>query len=182
MADDIRHAEPAEPHLASAALIIVIFGAAVRPDGQPSRALRQRTEAAFALGGPDAHYIPTGAVGRYGPAEASVMRTLLLQYGVADSHITQEMTGTDTMSSAQACAALLQGRGPVWVASSGYHIPRCRMLMRRFGVATHACPPPPASARWRTRWYWRAREAVAIPVDFVLALYSAAGLASRPRH
>lgn len=157
----------------------MIFGAAVRADGQPSRALRQRTEAAFALGGTGAHYMPTGAIGRHGPAEAVVMSALLRQYGVEEAQITQELTGTDTMSSARACANLLQGRGPVWVASSGYHIPRCRMLMRRFGVSTRACPPPPASSRWRTRWYWRVREAVAIPVDFLLALNPAAGSALR---
>lgn len=109
------------------------------------------------------------------------MTALLVQYGVAESRITQELTGTDTMSSARACAVLVRGQGPVWVASSGYHIPRCRMLLRRFGVATRVCPPPPASTRWRTRWYWRAREAVAIPVDFVLALNPAAGLVSQPR-
>jgi uncharacterized SAM-binding protein YcdF (DUF218 family) len=149
----------------------VIFGAAVRPDGQPSRALRQRTEAAFACGGLTAHYIPTGAVGRYGPAEADVMAGLLHAFGVPESQITREVTGTDTMSSARACARLLQGRpGPVKVATSGYHILRCRMLLRRFGVNAASCPPPPASARWRTRWYWRAREAVAIPFDFVVGL------------
>jgi uncharacterized SAM-binding protein YcdF (DUF218 family) len=149
----------------------VIFGAAVRPDGRPSRALRQRTEAAFACGGLSAHYIPTGAVGRYGAAEAQVMGDLLRGFGVPESQITLELTGTNTMSSARACAVLLQGRsGPVRVATSGYHLLRCRMLLRRFGVRTTACPPPPASARLRTRWFWRAREAVAIPVDFVIAL------------
>ena len=44
------------------------------------------------------------------------------------------------------------------------------VLLRRFGVATAACPPPPASARWRTRWFWRLREAAAIPVDAMLAM------------
>jgi uncharacterized SAM-binding protein YcdF (DUF218 family) len=149
----------------------VIFGAAVRPDGQPSRALRQRTEAAFACGGLTAHYIATGAVGRYGAAEAAVMADLLRGFGVPEQQITQEMTGTNTMSSARACAQLLQGRpGPVKVATSFYHMFRCRMLLRRFGVTTTACPPPPASARWRTRWFWRVREAVAIPVDFALTI------------
>jgi uncharacterized SAM-binding protein YcdF (DUF218 family) len=155
----------------------VIFGAAVRPDGQPSRALRQRTEAAFACGGTQAHYVPTGAVGRYGAAEAQVMADLLRGFGVPEQQITLELTGTNTMSSARACAKLLQSRpGPVRVATSGYHMLRCRMLLRRFGVTTTPCPPPPASARWRTRWYWRAREAVAIPVDFAL---SCPGLARR---
>ena len=146
----------------------------MRPDGKPSRALRQRTEAAFACGGMKAHYIATGAVGRYGAAEADVMAGLLQGFGVPESQITRELTGTDTLSSARACARLLQDRpGPVRIATSGYHILRCRMLLRRFGVSAVPCPPPPASTRWRTRWYWRAREAVAIPFDFF------AGLANR---
>ena len=141
-------------------MIVVIFGAAVRPDGQPSRALRQRVEAAFACGGPAATYLPTGAVGRYGASEAAVMAALLATLGVPEGQVILEETGVDTLSSARACARLLRGRaGPVRVATSGYHMARCRMLLRRFGVATAPCPPPPASQRWRTRWFWRLREA-----------------------
>jgi uncharacterized SAM-binding protein YcdF (DUF218 family) len=152
-------------------MIIVIFGAAVRRDGQPSRALRQRTETAFACGGVAATYLPTGAAGRYGPPEAQVMADLLVAFGVPLAQIIREETGTDTLSSARACARLLQGRpGPVMVATSGYHLPRCRMLLRRYGIVTRPCPPPPTSQRWRTRWFWRLREALAIPVDLVLAL------------
>ncbi len=143
----------------------------MRPDGTPSRALRQRTEAAFACGGVSAEYLVTGAAGRYGPPEAQIMAELLESYGVPAAQITREETGTDTLSSARVCARLLVGRpGPVKVATSGYHMPRCRMLLWRCGVATRACPPPPASRRWRTRWYWRAREVLAIPVDLVLGL------------
>ena len=148
----------------------MIFGAAVRPDGQPSRALRQRTEAAFACGGVHATYMPTGAAGRHGPPEAQVMAALLQSYGVPAGQIIREETGTDTLSSARACARLLRDRrGPVRVATSGYHLPRCRMLLRRCGVAAGACPPPPESESWRTRWFWRLREAAALPVDAVLA-------------
>jgi uncharacterized SAM-binding protein YcdF (DUF218 family) len=99
------------------------------------------------------------------------MADLLLSYGVPAAQIIRETTGTDTLSSARACVRLLRGlAGPVHVATSGYHLPRCRMLLRRYGVRTQACPPPPASLRWRTRWHWRLREALAIPLDAVLAL------------
>jgi uncharacterized SAM-binding protein YcdF (DUF218 family) len=161
----------------------VIFGAAVRADGQPSRALRERTAAAFACGGVTASYIATGAAGRYGPPEAQVMGALLRDFGVPPAQIVQEETGTDTMSSARACARLLaRCDGPVRVATSSYHMLRCRMLMRRFGVATTPCPPPPVSQRWRTRWYWRAREALAVPFDFVGSLNPQAGASPRLRH
>ena len=54
---------------------IVIFGAAVRPEGAPSRTLRVRVEAALALGArlESPLYLPTGGIGRFGDAEAAVM-------------------------------------------------------------------------------------------------------------
>jgi uncharacterized SAM-binding protein YcdF (DUF218 family) len=146
-------------------MIIVIFGAAVLPGGQPSPTLRARVEAAFRCGGLAARYVPTGAVGKHGPSEARVMARLLMSFGVPRGQIVLEETGVNTRSSARACAALLAGQtGPVWIATSGYHLPRCLMLMRMAGVVATACPPPPAQDR---RWYWRLRECVALPVDAV---------------
>lgn len=156
---------------------IVIFGAAVRPDGGPSTALRQRIEAALAFGcrQQDPLYIPTGAKGRFGAAEAAVMADLLVAHGVPESAILQETTGTDTLSSARACARLLMGRGhvgPVHVATSAYHLPRCLLLLRIAGLDVRACAPPaaPAATRFARRWYWRLREALALPYDVALAL------------
>ena len=146
-------------------MIIVIFGAAVLPGGEPSPTLRARVEAAFRCGGPGARYLPTGAVGRHGPSEARVMAGLLERLGVPPGQIVLEETGVNTRSSARACAALLAAeRGPVRVASSGYHLPRCRMLLRMAGIRAEACPPPPAQDR---RWYWRLRECVALLADGV---------------
>ncbi len=152
-------------------MIIVIFGAAVRPDGTASETLHRRVEAAFRFGGPAAAYLPTGAVGRYGPSEASIMAGLLTGYGVPPERIMLEETGTDTLSSARACAALLRGRtGPVFAASSGYHLPRCLLLLRLAGVFARACPAPRPVAEWHMRWYWRLRECAALPVDAALSL------------
>ena len=109
--------------------------------------------------------MPTGAVGRHGPSEASIMAAMLRGLGVAADHIQLEETATDTLSSAVACARLLAGRpGPVRLASSGYHLPRCLMLMRMAGVSATACRPPPPG-KWV--WYWRLREGAALPYDAV---------------
>ena len=149
----------------------MIFGAGVLAGGRPSRTLQARVEAAFRCGGPGAHYLPTGAVGRHPPSEARVMAGLLARLGVPDSQITLEETATDTLSSALACARLLAGEadlwkiGPVRIASSGYHLPRCLVLMRMAGVRATRCPPPPPPV-WP--WYWRLREAVALPYDAAL--------------
>jgi uncharacterized SAM-binding protein YcdF (DUF218 family) len=161
---------------------IIIFGAAVRPDGQPSTTLRRRVEAAarFGAGLDRPVYVPTGAQGRWGPPEASVMAALLRDLGVPGQDIIEELTGTDTLSSALACAALLQALdhlGPVFAASSGYHLPRCVLLLRLAGLTARPAPPPPfpASQHWGKRWYWRLREVPALPWDALLMLWARRG-------
>ena len=111
-----------------AAPVIIIFGAAVRHDGTPSRALRDRVEAALRLGarldGP--LYMPTGGIGRHGPAEAEVMAALLRDSGVPPDRIQPEPTARNTLGSVRACAALLTGFcGRVYAATNAYHLPRC---------------------------------------------------------
>ena len=153
--------------------VIIIFGAAVRPDGQPSGALLDRVRAAYRLGErlPGAVYMPTGGVGRFGPAEADVMAALLRDRGVAAERIRVEPTGTNTISSVRACAKLLRGHtGAVYAATSAYHLPRCVLLLRLAGLHAQACPPTwgAASSSSRKRWYWRLREVPAVPVDLAL--------------
>jgi uncharacterized SAM-binding protein YcdF (DUF218 family) len=156
--------------------VIVIFGAAVRPGGGPSTTLRWRVEAAagFASRFAAPLFVPTGGVGRHGPSEASVMAQLLQARGIASEHILLEETATDTFSSVRAVEQLLRARGiaaPVFAASSVYHVPRCVVLLRMFGVAARAAGPPfaPAGSRWVTRCYWWLREAAALPYDVALA-------------
>jgi len=173
------------PHIDPARPVIVIFGAAVRPDGSPSRTLRRRVEAAFAFAGTLDRpvFVPTGGVGRFGPAESAVMAGLLREWGVADAAIVEEPTATDTLSSVRAVRHLLGGHagwghaagghvGKVHAATSAYHLPRCVALLFLAGLPAGACPPPPwpAAAAWRKRWYWRLREAAALPYDVAILL------------
>lgn len=155
---------------------IVIFGAAVRPDGSPSMTLLRRVQAAAVFGRklqPPPLFMPTGAIGRHGPSEASVMRGLLLDLGVGPERIELEETGTDTLSSVRAVAARLRGRrSRVYAATSTYHLARCVLLLRIAGLhARPARPPPfPAARSFRKRWYWRLREAAAVPFDAAILL------------
>lgn len=156
---------------------IIIFGAAVRPDGSPSPALRRRVEAAARFGAarPDALYIPTGARGRHGDAECAVMAALLRDLGAAPASILQEPTGTDTFSSVLACRAILcrlGHAGPVFAASSRYHLARCLLLLRLAGLPARPVPIGPSTAnRFFRRWFWRLREVPAIPYDAALMLW-----------
>jgi uncharacterized SAM-binding protein YcdF (DUF218 family) len=155
--------------------VIVIFGAAVRPDGRPSTALRRRVFAAARFGAAlrAPLYLPTGARGRHGPPEATVMAALLRRLGVAPERIIEECDGIDTLSSVRAVHALLRAHGiiaPVYAATSAYHLPRCVLLLRLAGLHARACPPhrAPAAQRLGQRWYWRLRELPAIPYDAAL--------------
>jgi uncharacterized SAM-binding protein YcdF (DUF218 family) len=152
---------------------IIIFGAAVRPDGSPSPALRRRVEgaASFGAGLSAPFYVPTGGQGRFGPAESTVMAALLRARGIPSARILEEPTGTDTLSSVLASTALLRTRGhagPVFAATSGYHLPRCLLLLRLAGVPARPVPPPEADPSWPRRWYWRLREVPALPYDAAL--------------
>jgi vancomycin permeability regulator SanA len=160
-------------------MTILIFGAAVRPDGKPSVTLRRRVEAALACAKThqDVRFIPTGAIGRHGPSEASVMADLLAKSGVSAGQIRLEETGFDTLSSVRAVSRLLHNepfQGPIMLATSGYHVPRCLILLCLFGIAARPCrlPAVAASAAWWRRWYWRLREVPALPYDVALALWS----------
>ena len=149
---------------------IIIFGAAVRQDGGPSAVMRERVDAALALGRTlhDPLYMPTGGVGRYGPAEAELMRDLLIADGVAPERIRPETDAHNTIRSVRNCRRLLGGfDGPVYAASSLYHLPRCLVLMRIAGLRARPCPPP----RGRAGPYWWLREAAGLPVDTGLALW-----------
>lgn len=157
---------------------VIIFGAAVRPGGVPSTTLRRRVEAAAAFGAslPDPLYLPTGGVGHHPPAEAVVMEALLRDLGVPAARILREETATDTLSSVLACRQLLRmrgHRGPVFAATSAYHLPRCLLLLRLAGLRACACPPPrvPAASTSLRRWCWRLREVPAVPLDAGLLVF-----------
>jgi vancomycin permeability regulator SanA len=154
--------------------VVVIMGAAVRPDGRPSRALADRVAAALAWGEAQPVpplYVPTGAVGRHGPAESAVMAQLLREAGVPAARIRQEPTGTDTLSSVIACVRLMHDQaGVLRVATHRYHLPRTLLLFRLAGRPARGVPPPrgPASRAGLARWRWRLREVPALPYDALL--------------
>ncbi|MFC0388287.1 YdcF family protein [Muricoccus vinaceus] len=153
---------------------IVIFGAAVRPDSRPSQTMQRRVAAAVALGeelGGEPVFVPTGGQGRHGPAESQVMAKLLRDWGIDPARILEEPTGTDTLSSARAVAAMLKDfGGAVHPVSSGYHLRRCALLLRLLGLRVAqgrgAVPGPGFSD-----WSWRLREVPALPYDAALAAW-----------
>jgi uncharacterized SAM-binding protein YcdF (DUF218 family) len=135
---------------------IVIFGAAVRADGSASGSLRRRCENAVQHGGAGPggpYYLPSGGLGKHGPAEALVMRDILLEHGVGESRILLECEARDTLESVRLCTRLLQRRadvGRVLVSTSSYHRLRCRLLFQLAGFDSMALPT--ASDRPHLGW------------------------------
>jgi len=158
---------------------IVIFGAAVRADGSASGSLRRRCDNAVrhggsGLGGP--LYLPSGGVGRHGPAEALVMRDILIEHGVAQARIVLEPEAHDTLQSVQLCSRLLRGRGDVGrvrVSTSSYHRLRCTLLFRLAGFDSAALPS--ASDRPHLGWgkwlRYVGKELIATPWDAAWLLW-----------
>jgi len=153
--------------------VIVVFGAAVRPGGRPSPTLRRRVAAAARLGRTleEALLLPTGGVGRHGPAEARVMAVLLQHFGIPAGRILEEPTAADTLESARAVAALLPGhRGRVLAVSSGYHLRRCVLLLRLMGLRAEAGAAARAAPGFRAG-HLHLREWAATPYDAALAVW-----------
>jgi uncharacterized SAM-binding protein YcdF (DUF218 family) len=159
------------------ATCIVIFGAAVRADGSASGSLRRRCEHAAAVGRtlPSVCYLVTGGVGRFGPAEALVMREQLVGLGIAADRVTLEDQARDTLESVRRCAAILRGRrdvDAVLACSSSYHAPRCALLLRLAGFPARATAPSSDRPTLGTfKWLrYVLKECIATPWDVFLLM------------
>ena len=126
--------------------VIVVLGAAVWPDGQPSPALQRRVLHAVDLlqRGYAAYLLVTGGVGKYPPAEAAVMQRLAVAHGIPPQHILCEDQATSTFASALRCCDMLRQRGwsRVLVVTDRYHLPRALFAFWSCGLrAVGQCSP-----------------------------------------
>lgn len=162
--------------------LIVILGAAVRPDGRASSALLRRIEGGRALAErhPDAPIFCSGAVGRFGPSEASIMADVLTGQGVDRERLVLDEESRDTLQTGLAAAGYVRDHGLAGaiVCTDSYHVFRSRLILRALGVRTldgsvPAGVPQMGLGDWLRM---RLREAPAIPYDGVLALMKRGGL------
>lgn len=165
---------------------VIVFGAAVRRNGNPSAALRLRINLAvkWARENPDSIVLPTGGAGKHGPAEARVMRRALIDAGIASDRIIVEPRGRDTLESVRLCDRLLRERNDcrrVVCCTSRYHQPRCALLFRLLGYEVVLPEAPTSLRQLRRRSYARLilKEIVATPYDALLLLRRKAAVAYR---
>ena len=156
-------------------ICFVIFGAAIRPDGTASGSLVRRVEGALSLAraAPARLFLATGGVGRYGPAEAEIIRDLLVASGVEGREILLESQASDTLESVLFCDAILHRRDDIMLlvpCTSRYHIPRCALLLRLLGyrVRIGRMPADRRFLGWRKWSVCVLKECIALPWDALL--------------
>ncbi len=118
--------------------VIVVLGAALLPDGRPSRALERRVDHAVALfrAGHAEHLLVSGGLSGPPPTEAAVMRARALEDGVPDDRICVEDRAVNTFENALFSGVIMERRG--WsrplVVTDAYHLPRALYVFRRLGI------------------------------------------------
>jgi vancomycin permeability regulator SanA len=157
--------------------VVIVMGAAVWEGGRASNAMRRRVAGALAsIRSPlAAMFVVSGGLGKYPPSEARVMERLLLEAGVPAEHIVKDEAATDTLQSVRNCVEILKSlpaHADVIVSSDIYHIPRCRILFRLYGVRTRSGKVASGRAQNSAfRWnYYYAREFAATTWDSLLVL------------
>jgi uncharacterized SAM-binding protein YcdF (DUF218 family) len=147
--------------------VIIVLGAAVWPDGQPSPALRRRVAHAIQMfyQGQGRFLLLTGGLGIHAPPEAHVMRQLVLSAGIRDTQILVEDRATSTFWSAIYCAQILRHHGwsKALIVTDRYHLPRALWTFRRMGVTAvgSAVAGHHASRHVWQHWWRRSREVIA---------------------
>jgi len=142
--------------------VAVVLGNTVNRDGTPHPRLAARLDAAAGLyrRGLVRHVIVSGGVGREGFDEAAVMRAYLARRGIPTGRIVADSLGVNTAATARNAAAIMRRNhwSSATVVSQAFHVPRCRLALRRAGIA----PVYSAHARyaeWRDG-YSTAREVI----------------------
>lgn len=153
--------------------VIVVLGAAVRPGGTPSPALRRRVLHAIHLfhQGFSGSFLFTGGIGRHPPTEAEAMRRLALEHGLPDDRILLEENALSTLDSAISCCRIIRKNGwsTATVVTDRYHLFRSVFLFRRLGVEAFGSAPQNGETQmgsWRLV-YAIVREWVAFPWSLI---------------
>ncbi|WP_371169959.1 YdcF family protein [Aliiroseovarius sp. 2305UL8-7] len=123
--------------------IAIVLGAAVRPDGTASPALRRRSETAAKLF-LESHVdriIASGGVPRAGKSEAELIAEICVQAGVPSSAVIEENKSGTTFENIKNCIDMLPQDAQVTLVTDRYHSFRARMVAREFGLFTNSVSP-----------------------------------------
>ena len=140
---------------------IIVLGAQVNPDGQPSKQLALRLQLALEeYQRQPRPIVVCGAQGVNEPAsEASVMRDWLVAWGVKAQDVQMDEYSFNTKQNIQeATYKLPPGTKDVLIVTSDYHLPRAMMIARDLGLNPSGMGSPILPEYWLKN---HAREALA---------------------
>ncbi len=125
---------------------IIVLGAQVKPDGEPSVQLRWRLDKAIEMyrARPCPVVVCGAQAGTEPTTEASVMRALLIADGVPEGDVYEEPTSTDTRENLGNARTILErlGRERPLIVTSDYHLPRALAIARDTGLDAEGAGSP----------------------------------------
>lgn len=140
-----------DPEAADAEYLLVL-GARVNPDGQPSAALAARLDTAydFMQEHPDVTAILCGGQGSNEPCpEAESMYDYMVAKGMDAGRLLLEDESSNTIQNIENARALIGDGHRTAVVTSDYHLARARVLMERGGLDACGIPAPtPYPGQW----------------------------------
>jgi uncharacterized SAM-binding protein YcdF (DUF218 family) len=141
----------------SAADVIIVLGAALRPDGSPSPALERRVVRGVRAfrEGLAGHLLLSGGAVRHPTPEAEAMARLALALGVPPESLVLEDRSRNTFENALHCGREMAERG--WrqaaVVTDSFHMARALFVFRKLGIPAIGCPVHECLGETRWRWY-----------------------------
>ena len=133
-----------DPESADAEYLLVL-GARVNPDGQPSAALAARLDTAydFMQEHPEVTAILCGGQGSNEPCpEAEAMYDYMVDKGMDADRLLLEDKSSNTIQNIENARALIGDGHKTAVVTSDYHLARARVLMERGGLDACGIPAP----------------------------------------
>jgi vancomycin permeability regulator SanA len=163
----------------------LVLGFALADDGSARPQLVGRVDRAAALvrEGATPKLVVSGGAAKAGHTEAGVMRELLLQRGVPESAIVEELRARSTIENFACARPILDGIGArkVLVVTEPWHMTRAMLLARRHGY--DARPAPASSEIWRSprhAVFWLFRDSVAYVAELARQPFAKPGVCASP--
>ena len=149
---------------------ILILGAGVKDNGQPSDMLTDRLKSGIALyeAGLAPKIIMSGDHGREGYDEVNTMKQFAIEHGVPSSDVFMDHAGFSTYESMYRAKAVF-GVGRMIVVSQAYHLPRALYIADKLGI--EAVGVDADIRTYRGQAYRDAREILARAKDTVTAYF-----------
>jgi vancomycin permeability regulator SanA len=126
--------------------VVVVFGAQVHENGNPSTSLTQRMDTAISLykEGLVHRVFVSGGVGDSGYNEALVMRDMAVRGGVPAGKVVVDSNGVSTSATVADTVPFFGGRGwkRILAVSQFYHLPRIKLAYQRAGWDVLTVPAP----------------------------------------